>query len=118
MEQLLEELVLDYRAKNKVWQDLLQKESDKRDDLIAENDDETQEEPDDLRETLDRYADRSGLRDKQREALAELKEAERKLFAYQLDHCDKPQLRDELSRLSRDYAGRITWLRQFLEDEE
>ena len=117
MAESLKELVQQYRKTEEVWRNLLEKESDKRDDLISKSDADEGDEPANLREVLDDYADKSGLRDKQRDALIELKEAERKLFAWQLDHTEDPQMREELGHLAQDYAGRITWLRQLLKEK-
>lgn len=117
MEYQLQELVADYRVKSKSWHELLEVESLKRESMLV-TDGAEESEPDNLRERLDDYAVDSGLREKQQKALFDLKEAERKLFSWHLEHVQSPHELEELKQLARDYAGRITWLRRFLEDGE
>lgn len=117
MDKELQDLIAVYREKCAIWESLLDIESQKREAMIvASGDDEN--EPENLRERLDDYANDSGLREKQHDALVELKEAERKLFTWHLDHVQSDEEMEELKQLARDYAGRITWLRRFLVLEE
>lgn len=111
------ELIKNYREKMAVWQSLLNKESDKREDMLEEAGDPDKE-PENLRERLDKYAEDSGLREKQHQALVELKSAENQLFSFKLEQCEDPVERENLSHLARDYAGRITWLKNFLEEDK
>ncbi|MDO5015529.1 MAG: hypothetical protein Q4E09_00720 [Eubacteriales bacterium] len=112
MSKELQELIEKYRQKNELWQDLVEKEKAVREELVEKNDGD---EPEDLRSLLDEAVEKSGLRKAQQEALAELKKAEQKLFAFNVDHCTDPDLKQELEHLAQDYAARITWLKQFLE---
>lgn len=109
-------LVNEYRKAMKVWQALLEEESKKRSHMIDASE-EKEGEPDNLREKLDEYVKDSGLLEQQKTALDRLKQAEQHLFAFFLDRATTAEEHEELSHLSRDYAGRITWLKQnFLED--
>lgn len=110
--QQVQTLIKNYQESYKKWDELLEEERQKREELI-ENTATPSEEPEDLREQLDSYCEKSGLRERQSAALQTLKDAEAALFEYQLENC-APAMQDDLRHLARDYAGRITWLKQFL----
>ena len=110
-------LVNEYRRAMKKWQALLEEENEKRSHMIDASGIQEGTEPDGLREKLDEYVKDSGLLERQHEALLKLKESEQHLFAFFLDRATTPEEHEELAHLSRDYAGRITWLKQnFLVD--
>ncbi|MDO5033695.1 MAG: hypothetical protein Q4D97_02540 [Eubacteriales bacterium] len=114
MSEELIALIKDYSEKFRAWQDLLSQERIVRADIISDADDKG-EEPDNLRDLLEETVENSGLREQQVATLTALKEAERKLFAFNFEHCEDPILLGELEHLAQDYAARITWLQQFLE---
>ncbi|MDD7400892.1 MAG: hypothetical protein SPK23_08165 [Eubacteriales bacterium] len=114
MSEELVALIKDYSVKFRAWQDLLSQERIVRADIITDAD-EKGEEPENLRDLLEEKVENSGLREQQMATLTDLKEAERKLFAFNFEHCEDPVLLSELEHLAQDYAARITWLQQFLD---
>lgn len=124
-DQNREELILKYRQCISAWEGLLQQEDDLREEMAQANeeqqkeeglDEETQTEP--LLEELEEAMEDTGLRQEQKAALADLKRVEQALFACEMDRATTPEEKEEFIHLAQDYAGRITWLRKFLEEDQ
>lgn len=108
-----QEIIDSYRECSAIWNKLLDEESAIRLKLMdgrAENEVDSAE----IRNALKEAVESIGLRDKQRKAIADLRDAERALFSQLFDQCQSSLEREELTRLSRDYAGRITYLKRYL----
>ncbi len=115
MNEELVALVERYRVAYKNWRALVKEEREMRQNLIKDTEGN---EPENLRDLLEEEVAKTGLRARQQAALSETKEAERLLFNFNVDHCEDPELKAELEHLAQDYAARITWLKQFLEEVE